>query len=211
MAAPGFSCPLQDWMNNNHLKPQTTAFALRAINNEKTSSLMTQLQSRIFSLAGFIHQILINLNGCNKRQRSTYLMGFNALVALVGLTFSMISIKLMSALENAQVIAGRINSRRHSRMRNDKIVALAMSTPKLLAIRIGVAFFGKISSIIFVAEAMYPERVVEGATMAIMKTVVISNRIRIVTTKHGKHAMTHIKTRYHHRGKLKHGNSEQIE
>ena len=131
-------------------------------------------------------------------------MGYAAIIALVGLVFGMISIKLMSAVENAQVVlVGRINSRRQSQKEKGKIVALAISARKLFALRIGVAFFGKISSIIFVAEAMYPEKVVEGAALAVMKTIMFSNQIRIVTSKHGKYAVKKIKTKYRRNFKRK--------
>ena len=124
-------------------------------------------------------------------------MGFAALVAVIGLIFGMISIKLMSIVENAQVVAGRVRGNRRrdplNQVQGREVVGFAISTPKLVFLRIGIFFFGRISAIIFVAEAMYPERVVEGAAMAMMKTVVVSNRIRVVTVKNGRHAIKKIK------------------
>jgi len=122
-------------------------------------------------------------------------VGFAALMAFVGLVFGMISIKLMSIVENAQIVVGKgvkVNKNRLHRssvrvVKSKKIVAFAMSTPKFVFLRIGIVFFGRISSIIFVAEAMYPEKVVEGAAFAMMKTVLVSNRIRRVTSTNGKH------------------------
>lgn len=124
-------------------------------------------------------------------------MGFAALFALVGLMFGMISIKLMSIVENAQVVVVRKGSRlRHKSLRGTrrkKIVAFAISTQKLLFLRVSIVFFARISSIIFIVEAMYPEKVVEGAALAMMKTVVISNRIRVATMRNGKHVIKKIK------------------
>jgi hypothetical protein len=127
-------------------------------------------------------------------------VGFGALVALVGLLFSMISIRLMSIVENAQirvsktVKAGNTRlSRASKETRGNKVVVLAISTPKLVFLRIGVIFFGRISAIIFVAEEMYPARVVEGAALTMMKTVLISNQIRIATVRHGRRAIKKIK------------------
>lgn len=127
-------------------------------------------------------------------------MGFAPLVALVGLVFGMISIKLMSIVENAQIVIVK-GARKSNRLRREsltgnqgkKIVAFAISAHKLLFLRIGISFFGRISSIIFVAEAMYPEKIVEGAAFAMMKTVVISNRIRVATIRNGRHAIQKIK------------------
>jgi hypothetical protein len=126
-------------------------------------------------------------------------VGFAALVALVGLLFSMISIKLMSIVENAQILViksvrgGNGLSHASRGAQGKKIVVFAISTPKLVFLRIGIIFFGRISAIIFLAEAMYPEKVVERAAFAMMKTVLISNKVRVVTVRHGRHAIRKIK------------------
>lgn len=128
-------------------------------------------------------------------------MGFSALAALVGLVFGMISIKLMSIVENAQVVVATSVRKGNNRLRRTslrgargkKIVVFAISTPKLVFLRIGIVFFGRISAMIFFAEAMYPERVAEGAAFAMMKTVLVSNRIRVVTVRKGKHAIKKIR------------------
>lgn len=127
-------------------------------------------------------------------------MGFGALVVLVGLVFSMISIKLMSIVENTQIRVSRTVKAGNTRLsraskgtRGNKVVVLAISTPKLVFLRIGVIFFGRISTIIFLAEEMHPAKVVEGAAFAMMKTVLVSNQIRIVTVGHGKRAIKKIK------------------
>jgi hypothetical protein len=127
-------------------------------------------------------------------------VGFGAVVALVGLVFSMISIRLMSIVENTQIRVSRTVKAGNTRLsraskgtRGNKVVVLAISTPKLVFLRIGVIFFGRISAIIFIAEEMYPARVVEGAALTMMKTVLISNQIRVATVRHGRHAIRKIK------------------
>jgi len=124
-------------------------------------------------------------------------MGANPLVALVGLTFSMISIRLASIVESAQiVIVDTIGKRPRSLRPRKKVVALVIGARKFLMIKIGIIFFGKISSIIFAVEEMYPAKVVEGATLSIMNTVLLSTRIGKVAARHGKHAAKKIRLRY---------------
>jgi len=127
-------------------------------------------------------------------------MGFAPLVALVGLVFGMIAIKLMSIVENAQIVVVK-GVRKSNRLRREslkgikskKIVTFAISTHQLLFLRISISFFVRISSIIFIAEAMFPEKIVEGAAFAMMKTVVISNRIRVATVRNGRHTIQKIR------------------
>jgi hypothetical protein len=124
-------------------------------------------------------------------------MGSNPLVAIVGLTFSMISIKLASIVEGAQiVIVDTIGKRPRSIRPRKKVVALAIGARRFLMIKIGIVFFGKISSIIFAVEEMYPAKAVEGATLSIMNTVLLSSRIGKVAAKHGKHVAKKIRSRY---------------
>jgi len=127
-------------------------------------------------------------------------MGFAPLVALVGLVFGMIAIKLMSIVENAQIVVVK-GVRKSNRLRREslkgikskKIVTFAISTHQLLFLRISISFFVRISSIIFIAEAMFPEKIVEGAAFAMMKTVVISNRIRVATVRNGRNTIQKIR------------------
>jgi len=132
-------------------------------------------------------------------------MGYAAAIALVGLMFSMISIKLMSMAENAQITmigaAGR--QRRRILKQNEKIVAAAIGARKFLVIRIGIVFFGKLSSLIFLVEEMYPEKFVEGATMAMMNTVMFPNKLGKVVKKHGKGAAKRVITKYNQKRKSK--------
>lgn len=123
-------------------------------------------------------------------------MGYGSIAGLVGLAFSMISIKLISTVENAQIVLVEAVGKRPRSLRpNKKIVALAIGARKLFVIKIGILFFGKISSIIFAAEAMYPEKAVEGATMSIMNTVLLSSRIGKVAAKHSKHVAKKIRSK----------------
>ena len=125
-------------------------------------------------------------------------MGLAVVVALIGLVFSMISIKLMLIIENAQIIVvkgiaekGSSSRKRIESLRgtkSKKIVAFAISSYKLAFLRVGATFFARISSIIFIAESMYPERVVERAALEVMRTVLISNRI-LVTVRNGRHTI----------------------
>jgi hypothetical protein len=124
-------------------------------------------------------------------------MGSNPLVAIVGLTFSMISIKLASMVESAQVVIVETIGKRSRSMRpRRKVVALAIGARKFLVIKIGIVFFGRISSIIFAVEEMYTAKVVEGATLSIMNTVLLSSRIGKVAAKHGRHVAKKIHSRY---------------
>lgn len=96
-------------------------------------------------------------------------------VAFVGLLFSMLSIRLMAAAESAQVIvAGAIGHQLQNR-----VVAMTMGTRKFLLMRVGIAFFSRASWLIFTVEGMYVEKVVQGAALAMLKTTITSNRVRI--------------------------------
>jgi hypothetical protein len=122
-------------------------------------------------------------------------MGFSAAVALVGLIFGMISIKLMSIIENAQVVmTGAIGNNSKMSRNKKRIIASVMGTRKIIAIKMGVIFFGRISSLIFAVEAMYPEKAVERATLVIMNTVLVSNKIGRVAAKHGRSAARRMRT-----------------
>jgi hypothetical protein len=131
-------------------------------------------------------------------------MGFAAVVAVLGLAFSIISIRLMSIAENAQItMVGTIGKRRRLLKRNDRIVAVAIGARKFLAIKIGIVFFGRVSSLIFAVEDMYPERIVEGATMAMMNTVTVSNKLGKAVKRRSRHAAEKIMTKYNDRRRTK--------
>lgn len=128
-------------------------------------------------------------------------MSFATIVAVIGLVFSMISIRLMSTIEKAQVIVVNRVDESSNRVRNSqmlhravtkKFIAFTISSRKLAFLKIGATVFAKLSSIIFVVESMYPERAIEGAAFAMMKTVVISNRV-FATVRNGKYVIERIK------------------
>ncbi len=127
-------------------------------------------------------------------------MGFTAVVMVFGRVFGMISIKLMSVVENAQVVVVRQNrlggaALAKSKAVKQKVVLLTFSIGKrkLVFLRFGVWFFAKISYLIFTVEAMYPEKFVEGATLKMMRTVMVPNQIREATVRRGKHAVRKMK------------------
>lgn len=128
-------------------------------------------------------------------------MSFATLIAVVGLVFGIISIRLMSIIEKAQVVVIKQVDESSNRVRNtrtlhktitEKFVAITMSSRKLAFLKIGATIFAKMSSIIFIVESMYPERAAQSAAFAMMKTVLISNRI-FVTVRNGKYFVDRIK------------------
>jgi len=113
-------------------------------------------------------------------------MGFGVIVALVGLAFSIISIRLMSMAENAQVTLGR-----HRKLLEQNF-ALAIGA-RIFAIML----FGKASSIIFASQNMYSEKIVEGATLAMMNTVLLSSKLEKIVTKHSRDAVGKMMAAYY--------------
>ncbi len=91
------------------------------------------------------------------------------IVAVVGLACSMLTIRLMMVVENAQVIAGAVGQQLQKRPN--------MGARKFRALKAGIAFFGKISSLIFVVQDMYLEKTVQAAALTMMNTVLSSNKI----------------------------------
>jgi hypothetical protein len=94
----------------------------------------------------------------------------------------------MMAVESTQVtIVGAIGQRRPRRPQ--KIVALTMGAKKFFMIRVGILFFGRISSLIFLVQEMYAERTVQAAASTVMNTIVVSNKmIGKAATRYTRHA-----------------------
>ncbi|HEX2014828.1 MAG TPA: hypothetical protein VLA68_06345 [Nitrososphaera sp.] len=115
-------------------------------------------------------------------------MAGNGLVEVIGLAFSVVAIRLMMAVENTQVtIVGAIGQRRPKS--RQKIVALTMGAKKFFMIKVGIVFFGRISSLIFLVQEMYAERTVQAAASTVMNTIVVSNRmIGKAATRYTRHA-----------------------
>ena len=110
-------------------------------------------------------------------------------IAFIGLVFSMMAIRLMRYAENAQVvITGAIGQQLQNR-----VVVMTMGTRKFFAVKVGIVFFSKTSSLIFALQEMYPERLVQGAAMTVLKTTLVSNKVKVAAKKHGRHAAHRIK------------------
>lgn len=124
-------------------------------------------------------------------------------VAASALVCAMISMRLMAAVEKAQVVvAGTIGRG----IRSDKLVAMAIGTKKLFVLRLGIAFFSRISDLMFSIEGMYQERAVQRVASAMMNTVVTSTRVR-VAVHHTRHAVKHVRQRLPSRGSSLRGGS----
>ncbi len=120
-------------------------------------------------------------------------MAGNGVVEVIGLAFSMVAIRLMMAVENAQVtMTGTIGQRRPRKPQ--KFVAIALSTKKFFVLKVGIVFFGRISALIFMAQDMYAEKVVQGAASTMMNTIIVSNKmIGQVATRYTRHAAKAVK------------------
>ncbi|HEY7733233.1 MAG TPA: hypothetical protein VIB07_00405 [Nitrososphaera sp.] len=120
-------------------------------------------------------------------------MAGNGVVEVIGLAFSMVAIRLMMAVENAQVtISGTIGQRRPKQPQ--KVVAIALSAKKFFVLKVGIVFFGRISALIFMAQDMYAEKVVQGAASTMMNTIIVSNKmIGQAATRYTKHAAKAVK------------------
>lgn len=116
-------------------------------------------------------------------------MAGNGVVEVIGLAFSMVAIRLMMAVENAQVTIGQRRPRKPQ-----KVVAIALSAKKFFVLRVGIVFFGRISALIFMAQDMYAEKVVQGAASTMMNTIIVSNKmIGHAATRYTRHAAKAVK------------------
>ncbi len=115
-------------------------------------------------------------------------MGGNGVVEVIGLAFSMIAIKLMMVVERSQVtIVGAIGQKRETKPK--KVVAMTIGAKKFFILKLGIAFFGRISTLIFLAQEMYQEKTVQAAASTMMNTIVLSNKmIGRAASRYGKHA-----------------------
>ena len=120
-------------------------------------------------------------------------MANGSMVEVIGIAFSMIAIRLMMVLENAQVtIVGAIGQARPRR--SEKVVALAMGAKKILVLKIGIVFFGRISALIFQVQEMYAEKTVQAAASSMMNTIIVSNKMfGKAATHYTRHAARTVK------------------
>ena len=110
--------------------------------------------------------------------------------AFAAVLFSMISIRLMMVVEGTQVIvAGRIGRQ----LQPDRFTAFAIGTHKFLVIKLSIAFFSRISNMLFWAEGMYQERAVHGAAVSMLNSIMISSRVK-VAAKHTRHAARRVRS-----------------
>jgi hypothetical protein len=124
-------------------------------------------------------------------------MGGGGIMAVVGLAFSMIAIRLMMAIENTQVVIVGVIGQQLPK--SNKVVAFAIGAKKFLMIKMGIVFFGKVSSLIFLLQEMYIEKTVQGAASTMMNTIVASNKISNAATRYTKHAVRKVKKQVTHR------------
>lgn len=125
-------------------------------------------------------------------------MSGGGIIAVVGLTFSMLAIRLMMVLENAQVVVVGVIG--NQLPKKQKAIIIGMGTKKLFILKIGVTFFERISSLIFVLQEMEIEKTVQGAASTMMHTILISNRIiGDAATKYTKHAVKRMKKKVAYR------------
>ena len=101
-------------------------------------------------------------------------------MATSALICGMISLRLMIAVEKAQVIvAGAIGQG----MRSERVVAMAIGRRKVFAIKVAIAFFSRISNLMFSVEGMYQEKAIQKAISSMMNTVVVSTRVRVAVQR----------------------------
>lgn len=124
-------------------------------------------------------------------------MGGGGIMAVVGLAFSMVAIRLMMAVENTQIVIVDVIGQQLPK--SNKVVAFAIGAKKFLMIKMGIVFFGKISSLIFLSQEMYIEKTVQGAASTMMNTIVASNKISNAATRYTKHAVRKVKKQVTHR------------
>lgn len=112
----------------------------------------------------------------------------NGLIEVIGLAFSVVAIRLMMVVENAQVtIAGTIGQKLPKKSK--KVVAMTIGAKKFLVLKMGIVFFGRISSLIFLVQEMYAEKTVQLAASTMMNTILVSNRrVGRAATRYTRHA-----------------------
>jgi len=119
------------------------------------------------------------------------------MVEVVGLAFSMVAIRLMMAVENTQVVIVDVVGRQLPR-KSGRVVAFTMSAKKFFMLKVGIMFFGKISTLIFLTQEMYFEKTVQGAASTMMNTIVSSNKLITRAATNTKHAARKVKKKAHH-------------
>ena len=113
----------------------------------------------------------------------------NGAAAFAAIFFSVISIRLMMVIEGAQIIvAGTIGQQ----LQTQKLMAMAIGAHKFFVISLSIAFFSRISYLLFWLEGMQTERAVHTAALAMMNSVLLSSRVR-VAAKRTRHAANKVR------------------
>jgi hypothetical protein len=99
------------------------------------------------------------------------------IVGLIALFFSIMAIRLMMAIENAQiVIVGGLEQ-----ISADRAIALAIGVHKLALMKMSIILFSKVSMIIFSFQGLYPEMILQRAATIAMDTTITSNKWTVVS------------------------------
>jgi hypothetical protein len=99
------------------------------------------------------------------------------IVGLIALFFSIMAIRLMMAIENAQiVIVGGLEQ-----ISADRAIALAIGVHKLALMKMSIILFTKVSMIIFSFQGLYPEMILQRAATIAMNTTLTSDKGTIVS------------------------------
>jgi hypothetical protein len=119
-------------------------------------------------------------------------MSGGGVIALVGLTFSILAIRLMMVVENAQIVVVGVIGQQLPK--KQKAIVFAIGTKKFHILKIGIAIFERISSLIFLLQEMELEKTVQGAASIMMSTILTSNKtISNVAAKYTRHAVKKMK------------------
>lgn len=104
----------------------------------------------------------------------------NGAAAFAAIFCSMISIRLMMIIESAQIIvAGTIGSQ----LQTQKLMGMAIGAHKFFVISLSIAFFSRISYLLFWLEGMQTERAVHTAALAMMNSVLLSSKVKVAAKR----------------------------
>jgi hypothetical protein len=102
------------------------------------------------------------------------------IVGLIALFFSIMAIRLMMAIENAQiVIVGGLEQ-----ISADRAIALAIGVHKLALMKMSIILFSKVSMIIFSFQGLYPEMILQRAATIAMDTTLTSNKRTTIVSRY---------------------------
>lgn len=109
--------------------------------------------------------------------------------AFAAVVCSVLSIRLMMVLEGAQImVAGTVGQQ----FKTQRLMAMAMGARKLFVINLSIAFFSRISYLLFWLEGMQTERAVYTAAVTMLNSVLISNKVRLAA-RQTRHAARNVR------------------